>query len=93
MTPTLWLLAALIGILAALLAGYIIALCYDEAKDALDYRSINVGTMEGDVRKLQARVPDAPPRRRRRAGLVRIVTHDTPGETVTEWHEPRGPGA
>ena len=68
MTPTHWLLLAIIVTLAVVLLSSwaLVQLHRDENTPA--YRTADSAAMQRDVRKLQALVPEAPPRARVRAG-------------------------
>ena len=70
MTATLWLLAGLASVaLIALLAVWA-RRRWGDAAQALEYRTAYWSAIQSDTRKLQAQVPNAPPRPRKRAGPI-----------------------
>lgn len=81
MTPTQWLIAAIIIALAIALGALYFRARWREARQALDYRTIDVATMESDVRKLQRHVPDAPRPRQRAGQPAAVYSYPSPNLT------------
>lgn len=59
MNSTLWLLVGIIVFILVVLAALYGRKRWAEARDALDYRTINASTMESHVRAIHAQVPAA----------------------------------
>lgn len=68
MTPTLWLLLAIIVILALVLLSSWALVWLHHAENTPDSRTADSAAIDRDVHKLRARVPDAPHRPRVKAG-------------------------
>jgi len=68
MTATPWLLAGLSLLILGMLIGLVWAKCISAVEEVLDYRTANAGALDSDVRRIQAQVPDAPPRTHKRDG-------------------------
>lgn len=68
MNIALWILAALVAVCALAWFGRWVCKRWDNADQALEYRTADWSAIDSDVRKICLGVPDAPPRNRTRAG-------------------------